>query len=170
VICAKTIHAQTINGDDRPYVHTAIRKYIEWNHYGGSRNADKVGIEIGQLRINIYYHRDTTMDIKSMVDELQGNKHKNRVCAGNFNSHHSLWNGNRGEPAGSWHEVKELIELERLMIESGTPTWKGGNNNRSNTIDLVIASNNAQLSMAEIATDLYIGSDHETLCWEIDGK
>jgi hypothetical protein len=46
VICAKTIHAQTSNDDDKPYVLTAIRKDIEWNHYGGSWNADKVGIEI----------------------------------------------------------------------------------------------------------------------------
>jgi hypothetical protein len=59
VICAKIIHAQTSSSDDRPYVHTAIRKDIEWNHYGGSRNVDKVGIEIEQLRIEIYYHRDT---------------------------------------------------------------------------------------------------------------
>jgi hypothetical protein len=73
-----------------------------------------------------------------------------------------------GEPTGSWCEVKELIELGRLIIEPGTPTWKGGNNHRSGTIDLVIASNKAQLSMAEIATDLNTGSDYETLCWEID--
>jgi hypothetical protein len=62
------------------------------------------------------------MDIMSMVDELQGNKHKNIVYAGDFNSYHRLWNGNRREPAGSWYEVKELIELGRLMIEPGTPT------------------------------------------------
>jgi hypothetical protein len=54
------------------------------------------------------------------------------------------------------------------MIEPGTPTWKGGNNHQSSTIDLVIASNQAHVSMAEIASDLYTGSDHETLCWEID--
>jgi hypothetical protein len=70
-------------------------------------------------------------------------------------------NGNRKKPAGSRYEVKELIEPE-------TPTWRRGKNHRSSTIDLFIASNKAQLSMAEIATDLYTGSDHETLCWEID--
>jgi hypothetical protein len=48
------------NSDDRLYILTAIRKYMEWNHYGESRNADKVGIKIEQLRIiNIYYHRNT---------------------------------------------------------------------------------------------------------------
>jgi hypothetical protein len=54
------------------------------------------------------------------------------------------------------------------MIEPGTPTWKGGQIHRSSMIDLVIASNSAQVSMVEIATDLYTGSDHETLCWEIN--
>jgi hypothetical protein len=54
------------------------------------------------------------------------------------------------------------------MIEPGTPTWKGGLSHRSSTIDLVIASNSAQISMVEIATDLYTGSHHETLCWEIN--
>jgi hypothetical protein len=52
--------------------------------------------------------------------------------------------------------------------EPGTPTWKGGKNHRPSTIDLVIASNAAQGSIVEIASDLYTGSDHETLCWEID--
>jgi hypothetical protein len=103
-----------------------------------------------------------------MVDELQRNKHKKWAGAGDFNSHHSLWDGKRRELAGSWREVKELIELGRLIIEPGTPTWKGGNSHRSSTIGLVIASNKAQLSMAEIVTDLYTGSDHETLCLEID--
>jgi hypothetical protein len=42
-----------------------------------------------------------------------------------------------------------------------------GRDHRSNTIDLV-ASNKAQLSMTDIATDLYTGSDHQTLSWEID--
>jgi hypothetical protein len=54
------------------------------------------------------------------------------------------------------------------MIEPGTPTWRGGKNNRSSTIDLVISSNEADVSMMEIASDLYTGSDHETLCWEIN--
>jgi hypothetical protein len=56
-----------------------------------------------------------------MVNELLGNNHKNRVF-GDFNSHHSLWNVNKREPAGSWYESKELIELGQLMIEPGTPT------------------------------------------------
>jgi hypothetical protein len=68
-----------------------------------------------------------------MLDELQGNKHKKWVCAGGFNRHHTLWDGNGRESAGSWREVKELIE-------PGTPTWKGGDNHRSSTTDLVIES------------------------------
>jgi hypothetical protein len=50
------------------------------------------------------------------------------------------------------------------MIEPGTPMWKGRNNQRSSTIDLVIASDEAEVSMAEIAADLFTGSDHKTLC------
>jgi hypothetical protein len=50
------------------------------------------------------------------------------------------------------------------MIEPGTPTWKGGKNYRSSMIDLVIASNEAEVSMAEVASDLFTGSDRETLC------
>jgi hypothetical protein len=65
-------------------------------------------------------------------------------------------------------EVKGLIEIGRLMIESGTPTWKGKKNHRTSTIDLVISSHEADISTAEIATDLYTGSDHETICWEIN--
>jgi hypothetical protein len=48
--------------------------------------------------------------------------------------------GNGREPAGRWREVKELVEFGRLMIEPGTPTWKGGTNHRASTIELVIAS------------------------------
>jgi hypothetical protein len=40
------------SGDnDRPYVLTAVRKDVVWNDYGGSRNAERVGIEIGNTRI-----------------------------------------------------------------------------------------------------------------------
>jgi hypothetical protein len=50
------------SGDnDRPYVLTAVRKHVVWNDYGGSRNAERVGIEIGNTRmINIYHHRKKT--------------------------------------------------------------------------------------------------------------
>jgi hypothetical protein len=45
--------------NDRPYVLTAVRKDVVWNDYGGSRNAERVGIEIGNTRIiNIYHHRE----------------------------------------------------------------------------------------------------------------
>jgi hypothetical protein len=64
--------------------------------------------------------------------------------------------------------VKELVEFGRLMIEPGTPTWKGGTNHRTSTIDLVIASDAPNISMVEVASELHTGSDHETLCWEID--
>jgi hypothetical protein len=93
---------------------------------------------------------------------------RNGYAPGIFNSHNSLWDGYGRESAGSWREVKEIVECGRLMIEPGTPTWKGGKNHRSSTIDLVIASHSAQVSMVEIGSDLYTGSDHDKLCWEID--
>jgi hypothetical protein len=65
-------------------------------------------------------------------------------------------------------KVKELVEIGRLMIEPGTPTWRGGKNHRTSTIHLVVASNEADISMAEIATDLYTDSDHRTICWGIN--
>jgi hypothetical protein len=64
----------------------------------------------------------------NIMQELDGNRHRKWVCAGDFNGHHSLWDGNGREPAGSWREMKDLIESGRLMIEPGTPTWKGGKN------------------------------------------
>jgi hypothetical protein len=64
--------------------------------------------------------------------------------------------------------VGEKLRYGRLVIEPGTSTWRGGKNHRSSTIDLVIASNETDVSMAGIASDLYTGSDHETLCWEIN--
>jgi hypothetical protein len=64
--------------------------------------------------------------------------------------------------------VKDLIESGHLLIEPGTPTWKGGKNHRLSIIDLVIASNAMQVSIVEIASDLYTGADHERLYWEID--
>jgi hypothetical protein len=50
------------------------------------------------------------------------------------------------------------------MIELGIRTWMGTPSHQSSMIDLVIACNSGQVSMVEIATDLYTGSDHETLC------
>jgi hypothetical protein len=90
------------------------------------------------------------------------------VYAGDFNCHHSIWDGDGRQPSGSWHEVKEIINGGHLMIEPETPMWKGGHSHRSSTIDLVIASNSAQVSMVEIVTDLYTESVHETLSWEIN--
>jgi hypothetical protein len=158
------------SGDsDRPYVLTAIRKDIKWTDYGGSRSPERVGIDVGGTRIiNIYHHREQKLDSTNIMEEIHRNGQKKWVCAGDFNSHNSLWDGYGREPGGSWREVKEIVECGRLMIEPGTPTWKGGKNHRSSTIDLVIASHSAQVSMVEIASDLYTGSDHETLCWEID--
>jgi hypothetical protein len=85
-----------------------------------------------------------------------------------FNIYHSLWDSNEREPAGSWCNVKDLIKSGRLMIEPGTPIWKGGKNHRHSTIDLVIASNAAQISIIEIALDINSTSDHELHCWEIE--
>jgi hypothetical protein len=156
------------SGNDRPYVLTVIQKNLKWNDYGGKWIADRVGIEIAGTRImNIYHHRERILDVRSIMAKLEACNDKERVCAGDFNCHHSIWDGNTRESAGSWREVRELIELGQLMIEPGTPTWRGGQNHRSSTIDLVIASNAAPVSMAEIANDLYTGSDHETLFWEI---
>jgi hypothetical protein len=154
--------------NDRPYVLTAIQKDLKWNDYGGTRIAERVGIEIAGTRLmNINHHRECILDIRCIIDELEGCNGKKWVCAGDFDCQHSVWDGNAREPAGSWREVTELIDLGQLMIEPGIPTWRGRQNHRSSTIDLVIASNAAAVSMAEIATDLYTGSDHETLCWEI---
>jgi hypothetical protein len=41
------------DGEDRPSVLMAIRKDIERKHYGGSRNADKVGIEMMDTKCGI---------------------------------------------------------------------------------------------------------------------
>jgi endonuclease/exonuclease/phosphatase family metal-dependent hydrolase len=132
------------------------------------RGAERVGIEVGNtIIINIYHHRNKILDIRGIMDEIQRSEQKRWVCAGDFNCHQSIWDGHGWESAASWREVEELIEIGRLMIEPGTPTWKGGKNHRTSTIDLVIASHEADISMAEIATDLYTGSDHETLYWEI---
>jgi hypothetical protein len=62
------------SGDnDRPYVLTAVRKDVVWNDYGGSRNAERVGIEIGNTRIiNIYHHREKRMDMMNIMQELVG--------------------------------------------------------------------------------------------------
>jgi hypothetical protein len=89
---------------------------------------------------------------------------KKWVCAGDYKSHHSMWDVNGRELAGSWREIKGIIDVGRLMVEPGTPTWKGGQSHQSSTIDLVIASTSAQVSMVEIGIDLYTGSDRETLC------
>jgi hypothetical protein len=50
------------------------------------------------------------------------------------------------------------------MIEPGTLTWKGGTMHHTSTIDLVIASNEAYVSAVEVAPDLFMRYDHETLC------
>jgi hypothetical protein len=69
------------SGDnDRPYVLTAVRKDVVWNDYGGSRNAERVGIEIGNTRIiNIYHHREKRMDMMNIMQELDGNRHRKWV-------------------------------------------------------------------------------------------
>jgi hypothetical protein len=60
------------------------------------------------------------------MEDIHRHGLKTWVCAGDFNSHNSLWDGYGREPAGSWREVKEIFECGRLMIEPGIPTWKGG--------------------------------------------
>jgi hypothetical protein len=100
------------NSGSRQYVLTAVRKDIMWKDYGGSRGPERVGIEVGHIwMINIYHHRENTMDVASIKNEIQENRGKKWVCAGDFNCHHSLGDGNGREPAGSWREVKELIEI-----------------------------------------------------------
>jgi hypothetical protein len=66
------------------------------------------------------------LDSGKIREELEGGGQRKWVCAGNFNSHQSIWDGNGGEPCGSWSEVKEIIDGGRLMIEPEIPTWKGG--------------------------------------------
>jgi hypothetical protein len=114
-------------GDNKPYVLTAIRKYMNWNDYGGVRGPERVGIEIRKTRvINVYHHKEKTLDITGIKREISDSNLKRWVCAGDFNCHHSLWDGDGRESAWSWREVKELIEYGRLMIEPGTSTWRGG--------------------------------------------
>jgi hypothetical protein len=161
------VHVYNV-GEPRPYVLTGVWKDIRWNDYGGIRNSERVRIDIFSTRIiNIYHHRDQIFNIQGLKEEHGCSKQSKWACAGDFNCHHSLWDGNGREPVGSWREVKKLIEFGRLMIEPDTPTWKCGNNHRKNTIDFAIASDSANISMVAIAWDLYTGSDHETLGWEI---
>jgi hypothetical protein len=133
-----------------------LRKDIGWTDYGGSRSPERVGININNTCIiNIYHHRDKRLDSRKSREELARGGQRRWVCVGDFNSHHSIWDCNGREPAGSWREVREIIDGGRLMIEPGTTTWKGGQSHPSSTIDHVIASNSAQVSMVEIATDFY---------------
>jgi hypothetical protein len=76
--------------------------------------------------------------IRGIKREILDSNLKRWVCASDINCHHSLWDGDGQESAGSWREVKELIEFGGLMVEPGTPTWKGGENHRSSTIDFMI--------------------------------
>jgi hypothetical protein len=107
-------------------VFTAVRKDIKWTDYGGSRSSERVGIDVGGTWItniyhtNIYYHREHGLDSTNIMEEIHRNGQK-WVCAGDFNSRHSLWDGNGREPAGRWREVKEIVECGCLMIEPGTP-------------------------------------------------
>jgi hypothetical protein len=57
----------------------------------------------------------------NIMQESDGNRHRKWVCARDFNSHYSLWDGDGRELGGSLHKVKDLTESGRLMIEPGTP-------------------------------------------------
>jgi hypothetical protein len=95
-----------------------MRKDIKWTDYGGSRSPGRVGIDIINTRfINIYHHKDQRLDRRKIREELERGGQRKWVCAGDFNSHHSIWDGNEREPGGSWREVKEIIDGGRLMIE-----------------------------------------------------
>jgi hypothetical protein len=86
-----------IYSDDvkKPYVITAVRKDIKWTDYGGSQSPERVGIDINSTRIiNIYHHRDQRLDSGKIREELEGGGQRKWVCAGDFNSHHSIWDGN----------------------------------------------------------------------------
>jgi hypothetical protein len=92
-----------VGGRDRIYVPTAIRKDMAWNNYGRIRGSERVGIEISGTRIiNIYHHRDQVFDTRGLMEELEWRRQSKWVCAGAFNCHHSLWDGNGREPTGSW--------------------------------------------------------------------
>jgi hypothetical protein len=114
-----------IYSDDvkKPYVITAVRKDIKWTDYGARRSPERVGIDIHNTRIiNIYHHRDQRLDSRKIREKLESGGQQKWVCAGDFNSHHSTWDGKGRDPDGSWREVKDIIDGWRLMIEPGTPT------------------------------------------------
>jgi hypothetical protein len=56
------------------------------------------------------------------------------------------------------------------MIELGTPTCKGVTNDRPRTIELVIVSKAIQVSIVEIVSDHYMGTDHKRLWWEMNNR
>jgi hypothetical protein len=92
-------------------VITAVRKYIKWTDYGGSRRPERLGIDINNTCIiNIYHHWDHRLDSKKISEELERDRQWKWVCASDFNSHHSIWDGNGREPGGSWRKVKEIID------------------------------------------------------------
>jgi hypothetical protein len=80
--------------NDRPYVFAAIRKDINWTDYGRSRSPERVGIDVGSTRI-IKQQFDST----NILEEVHRHGQKKWVCAGDFNSHHSIRNGNGRDPA-----------------------------------------------------------------------
>jgi hypothetical protein len=83
-----------IYSDDvkKRYVITAVRKDIKWTDYGGSRSPERVGIDINNTRIiNIYHHRDQRLDSRKISEELERGGQRKWICAGDFNSHHSIW-------------------------------------------------------------------------------
>jgi hypothetical protein len=63
-----------IYSDDvkKTYVISAVRKYIKWTDYGGSRSPERVGIDINNTHIiNIYHHRDQRLESRKIREELE---------------------------------------------------------------------------------------------------
>jgi hypothetical protein len=64
--------------------------------------------------------------------------------------------------------MKDLIDSKQLGIEHGIPTRNSEINHRPSTIDHIMVLNPIHILIVEIPLDMYMRSDYNRVCWEID--
>lgn len=116
-------------------------------------------LRVREMDITLIYNPPNNIIEKETLENLQNNMGPSFIIIGDFNSHNALW-GSEHNSRNSEEIVEFALNHNWNILNDGSITRIGTNNQRSATIDLAFCSNDLALITLFNMTNENFGSDH----------
>ena len=150
---------------------TFIKEGIPYRILGKGREEEYVVVEVwlvgGPVVIINFYNPCKRLELNKLLS-IEGQDRRRMVWCGDFNSHNTLWGGERTDSNGQI--VEELMEEKRLVcLNDGRATRIDINTGHESVLDLTLVSDSlAGKTEWEVCGVTTIGSDHYPIVVQLE--